>query len=727
MADRTGQTLGQYHILAQIGHGGFADVYLGEHIFLKTQAAIKVLHAQLASDMMEQFQAEARIIAGLDHEHIVRVRDFGIENATPFLVMDYAPKGTLRQRHPRGTTIALAQLIPYVKQIASALQCAHDRHLIHRDVKPENMLINARDEILLSDFGIATISQTSRSLSTQDISGTIPYMAPEQVQGKARPASDQYSLGIIIYEWLAGRCPFQGSFAEVASQHLFAPPPPLRAITPSIPAEVEEVLMIALAKNPEGRFERVEAFANALEQASHLEPTRFNTPAAGMPPINSSDMPTYMPPFGQFPPNPDYQSASGPNYQPVLISNNPATPPPSPYTPPSGVPPTMGVTPGMVVQPAAKKSGVSRRWLLIGACIAAAALGAGGVEVFLATQKSPRTTGGNTGNGTSTVTNTTPNPTTTTGPTQTATAQPDPTSAPPVVATTFLQRHIGPDKEFTVAWLPHTTRIASAGLGAAGTIEVWDAQSNTMYFTMNAGASKVFRVAWSPDGTKIASSDSNGNVIIWDTGGNQLLKIPAHPNRYANCVAWSYGGTMVASAGGDSTACVWDANTGNKIASYPNHTAAVNAVAWSHNDTFIVSASDDFTAQVWYATSGQQTYTYRGHTDKALAAEWSLDDRRIVTVSNDTTAQVWDSNSGSNYVTYRGHSDIVASVDWSPDGQKIATGSKDHTVQVWSAFNGTHIATFTGHTFEVEGVSWSSDNRSVASASDDGTVQVWQV
>src|SRR5437899_6372087 len=127
--------------------------------------------------------------------------------------MDYAPNDTLRHRHPRGTRLPSAVFLPYVKQVASALQYAHDQKLIHRDVKPENMLLGRNNEVLLSDFGIATIAHTSRSLHTQDISGTIAYMAPEQVQGKSRPASDQYSLAIITYEWLIGSCPFQGSFA----------------------------------------------------------------------------------------------------------------------------------------------------------------------------------------------------------------------------------------------------------------------------------------------------------------------------------------------------------------------------------------------------------------------------------------------------------------------------------------------------------------------------------
>src|ERR1700730_5781214 len=151
MADRVGQQLGNYKIIRLLGEGGFAEVYLGEHIHLGTEAAIKVLHTQLTNEDVEQFRNEARTIARLKHHHIVRVFDFGVEGKTPFLVMDYAPYGTLRQRFPRGSALPVSSIVSYTKQVASALQYAHDQKFIHRDIKPENMLLETEHEILLSD------------------------------------------------------------------------------------------------------------------------------------------------------------------------------------------------------------------------------------------------------------------------------------------------------------------------------------------------------------------------------------------------------------------------------------------------------------------------------------------------------------------------------------------------------------------------------------------------
>ncbi len=274
MAEYMGQQLGNYQLKRLLGHGGFADVYLGEHIHLKTEAAIKVLHTQLANEDIEPFRTEALTIAHLVHPHIIRVLDFDVGNGVPFLVMDYAPNGTLRDRHPRGSQLQSAIFIPYVRQIASALQYAHDQKLIHRDVKPENMLLGRNNDVLLSDFGIALVAQNSLSQSTENmVTGTLAYMAPEQIQGKPRPASDQYALAIVVYEWISGQKPFNGSYMEIVTQHLTATPPPLNEAALAIPHAVQLVIQRALAKDPHQRFARVQDFADALERAySFKEP-----------------------------------------------------------------------------------------------------------------------------------------------------------------------------------------------------------------------------------------------------------------------------------------------------------------------------------------------------------------------------------------------------------------------------------------------------------------------
>ncbi|MEO8970024.1 MAG: protein kinase, partial [Ktedonobacteraceae bacterium] len=263
-----GQKLGNYRLIRLLGQGGYAQVYLGEQVYLGTEAAIKVLHAQLSSQDVERFRFEARTIARLEHPNIVRILDFGVEGNTPFLVMSYAPYGSLRQIHPRGTCLPLTTVVDYVQQAALALQYAHEHRLIHRDIKPDNLLVGRSHEIMLCDFGIAVVEENSRSYAAQDTIGTVAYMSPEQIVGHACPASDQYALGIVVYEWLSGERPFTGSLIEVSTQHHMRPPPPLREKVPTISPAVEQVILTALAKKPDHRFHSVQEFASALAQAA---------------------------------------------------------------------------------------------------------------------------------------------------------------------------------------------------------------------------------------------------------------------------------------------------------------------------------------------------------------------------------------------------------------------------------------------------------------------------
>lgn len=271
MANRvhTGQRLGNYYLIQRLGAGGFAEVYLGEHIHLKNRAALKVLQTALSQTEAGNIRKEAQVLAQLDHPHIVRLRDFAIDKNTPFLVMDYASGGTLRERHPEGTQLSCAQAVDYVWQIAEALQYAHQQHIIHRDIKPENLLLNKRGEVLVSDFGIAHLTQ-SLHLTHASVAGTTSYMAPEQIQGKPRRASDQYALAVVVYEWLTGTRPFVGDPQSVLSQHLLADPPPLRSIVPDLSPAIEAVVLAALAKAPEDRYPSIQAFAHALELASQV-------------------------------------------------------------------------------------------------------------------------------------------------------------------------------------------------------------------------------------------------------------------------------------------------------------------------------------------------------------------------------------------------------------------------------------------------------------------------
>ena len=288
MTERIGQKFGNYRLTRLLGEGGCASVYLAEHIHLHTEAAIKVLTARLSDLEVELFHHEASILARFNHPNIIRMLDFGLEEKKhrPFLVMQYASHGTLHQRHPEGNCVPLSLVRLYVKSMAAALQYAHDHYVVHRDVKPDNMLIGNQEEILLSDFGVALLSRStlnSPQKPVQDMKGTPYYMAPEQIQGEPQPASDQYALAVVTYEWLCGIRPFQGTFAEVCAQQMVSEPQPLRQKLPTLSSEVEQVVMKAMAKDPKQRFDRVQAFAMAFEKAVQKEINDIESVAAIVP------------------------------------------------------------------------------------------------------------------------------------------------------------------------------------------------------------------------------------------------------------------------------------------------------------------------------------------------------------------------------------------------------------------------------------------------------------
>lgn len=268
MTDRVGQQFGNYTLIKLLGRGGFAEVYLGKHRYLKGYAALKMLQTTLHPVDERIFWAEAQRLVDLRHPNIVRLLDFGVEHGTPVLIMDYAPKGSLRQAYPYGTQLPLSTIVDIVVQIAEALQYAHTHHVIHRDIKPENILLDTENRPLLSDFGLSLHTPSAQPLSMQDLAGTPRYMAPEQLHGQPCFATDQYALAVMVYEWLCGEHPFRGTLWEILHQHQATVPPSLRGRRPDLSAPLEKVVLRAMEKQPEDRFVSVQGFAWALARES---------------------------------------------------------------------------------------------------------------------------------------------------------------------------------------------------------------------------------------------------------------------------------------------------------------------------------------------------------------------------------------------------------------------------------------------------------------------------
>jgi len=635
MAGHIGEQFGNYRLIQLLGQGGFAEVYLGEHIHLNTQAAIKLLHRRLADKDVEQFRDEARLLAHLDHPHIVKVLDFGIQNNIPFLVMTYAPNGTLRQNHPQGISIPLITVVTYINQIVSALQYAHFRKHVHRDMKPQNILVGPDRRLLLSDFGISIAAHDFHSLTPQIALGTPPYMAPEQFQGKALRASDQYSLGVMVYEWLCGELPFTGDLFSLMNQHATKPPPSLREKNSLISVEMENVILKALEKNPENRFPNVQAFADALEAASKKRPV-------------GTTLMTYRGHSGRvttitWSPDGKRIASASEDVQVWEVAAEQRI-----FTWVG----TERASGGRIIPNVVAWSPDGER-IAIGtendAVIICDAIRGEQVSRYVR----GRFQGG---------------------------------------------MAWSPDGKYIASGLDGiSTRFPSGSYMTGGrAVDVWEVDTLSSIASCTPYNWKRPRaIGWSPDSKQIVIvmggyvSEGSSYATIYDAmTGNQISQhYSPHPASNIitprfHALKWISIGVRVASIINQNKVsgkvCVWDAVTGDMILTYNTPEGIyVGAVAWSSDGKYIASGGTDNAVTIWEAASGQIAGTYTGHTDAITAIAWSPDGQRIASGSKDGTVQVWQATdqaypkekarllleNGDNFYKNRKYSEALAAYE----------------------------------------------------------------
>ncbi|MCJ7700806.1 MAG: bifunctional serine/threonine-protein kinase/ABC transporter substrate-binding protein, partial [Anaerolineales bacterium] len=285
MEDLTGKQLGPYQIVAPLGEGGMASIYKAYQPAVERYVALKILPRHFASDprFVTRFEQEAKVIAKFQHPHILPVHDFGQEDGYTYIVMPYVEGGTLSGLL-LGEPLPLEQIRRIISQVGDALDYAHALKVVHRDVKPSNILIDPRGNCLLTDFGIAKIVEGSVHITqTGAVVGTPAYMSPEQIQGFSLDGrSDVYSLGIVLYEMATGRLPFQADTPPaIFVKHINDPLPPPRQLNPAIPEAVETVIQKSLTKQPGDRYsstaEMVKAIQAAIPGTVSQEPSSTET------------------------------------------------------------------------------------------------------------------------------------------------------------------------------------------------------------------------------------------------------------------------------------------------------------------------------------------------------------------------------------------------------------------------------------------------------------------
>jgi WD40 repeat protein len=436
---------------------------------------------------------------------------------------------------------------------------------------------------LLSDFGLAVIVQSSRD-RLQTVAGTVTYMAPEQLQGRACPASDQYALAAVVYEWLSGERLFSGSFIEVATQHVLVPPPSLRSKLPLLPPTIDLVIQKALAKSPEQRFASVLEFANAFEQTCRA--------------ALAKPSPGYSFPLGKL------------------------------FT-------TYRKHSAAVLHVA---------WSPDGKKIASASADKT-VHIWNATSKSATLIYRNHTKPVSAVAWSPDGSRIVSGSWDTTVQVWNVQTGRKLLTYRGFSREVScvawsPDGKYIASGSWDTTvQVRQAASGSR--IFTYTGHRSPVYTVAWSPATSADGLRIASGSGAVANADIDTMVQIWHAlTGDSPLRYRDHFH-FVDAVAWSPDGKKMASASADTNVQVWNATTGSNILTYRGHSSKVNAVAWSPNGKRIASASDDRTVQIWDATTGETLFTYRGHTKEVSCVAWSPNGVRIASASYDATVHVW--------------------------------------------------------------------------------------
>lgn len=268
----------RYQIVKSIGEGGMANVYLAFDTILERNVAIKILRGDLATDekFVRRFQREALAASSLTHQNIVEVYDVGEDNGEYYIVMEYIEGKQLKQLLKKRGKLTLSEVVDIMGQITDGMSAAHDSYIIHRDIKPQNIMILENGMIKITDFGIAMALNSTQLTQTNSVMGSVHYLPPEQANGKgATLKSDIYSMGILMYELLTGKLPYRGDTAvEVALKHLKEPLPSIREELPDLPQSIENIIIKSTAKNPKNRYNDAREMHNDLMTC--LDESRLN-------------------------------------------------------------------------------------------------------------------------------------------------------------------------------------------------------------------------------------------------------------------------------------------------------------------------------------------------------------------------------------------------------------------------------------------------------------------
>lgn len=774
---------GDYVLLEEIARGGMGVVFKARQIPLNRIVAVKmILSGQLASeDDVKRFYAEAEAAANLDHPNIVPIFEVGQLEGQHYFSMGLI-EGESLDRKIRLGPLEPRDAAEIVKTISHAIAHAHNQGVIHRDLKPGNILIDNSGQPKVTDFGLAKIVTSNNELTaTGQVMGTPSYMPPEQAQGmteKMGPLVDVYSLGAILYTLLTGRPPFQtANPIETMYQVVKQDPVSLRQLNASVPRDLETICLKCLEKNQSARYDSAAELADELDRyllgkpiqaraVSSLERTwrwcRRNRMVASLSAVIAAVLVIGTIIATSF----------------AITARQQAT-----------VAEQKAVELQLQLRRAENEQHANQLRAIQRGCQPNAQK-----EVNI--EEAERVL---------------------------ANMNPDyRNSWETRYARNLLRRKARiipghPDKSIT-RWLEfnkdasriaagntdltisvwdtrngsQTNRLA-AHKGAVNDLAfsddgkwllsgsddkmvlVWNLQNSSAQFSLRGHETAVTVVDFNIDGKRVVSGDQNGIIKIWDRSAlSELLSIDAHAEG-VSCVSFGDRGRRLVSGGSDGSMKVWDSDSGDQIHALDGHKGKINVLVFSSDGKRIFSGSNDKTIKVWDAATGQLEFTLGGHEGPVESLVVSSDGRRVISGSADKTVKVWDATSWESVpvekpvekLTIRGHKrevdavsfhsggeriisasldkeiktwelntgsvvstvapmgDYVKCLSITRDGKKVVSGGKDETIRVWDADTSEEIHTLRGHKGLVHAVCFSDDGKRIASGGDDKTIRVW--
>ncbi len=735
---RPGSILAGYRLEAHVAAGGMGVVFRARDGRLGRVVALKILAPALAADpaFRRRFIAESRAAATVDDPHIIPVYEADEADGVLFIAMRFVAGGDLRRVLEREGMLAPDRAAEFISPVASALDAAHAAGLVHRDVKPGNILVDARagrpDHVYLSDFGASKGAMTSVSLTGQGFLGTPDYAAPEQINGLAVDGrTDQYALACVAFRLLAGVPPFERDHGmAVLLAHLSAPPPSLTARRPDLPGGADEVLASGMAKTPDQRYASCGDFADALREALGVAPYHpRGFAAAAAHPLPLVAVPTEISPpqaagngkaagladqAGTVTIGPPELSGDEAAARVEPAAREPAPPRAAPATVAAGAP---GVTRPVAAVRTGKTSWLRRRRLpaiAVGCAIVVAA----GVIPFVLTSAANTPKPGNSPKPTQSVTRSPA------GQSASTSASSASTGPPPVLLAS-------PDGAANaVAFSPGGTTVAVGGYGNA---YLWDVATRTISVTLtDPDFFGVDSVAFGPGGTTLAVGEIYGDVYLWDVATRTISATLTDPDFFnADSMAFGPGGTTLAVGYSDGHTYVWDVATQTISATLTNPDgSAVNSVAFSPNGTTLAAGDSDGHTYLWDVATQTISATL---TDPDRSTVTSVAFRpgstTLAVGSIGGITYLWDvaTETISGTLTDPDGS-AVDSVTFRPSGTTLAAGDSDGHTYLWDVATQTISATLTDpDRSTVNSVAFSPGGTTLAVADLNGNAYLWDV